>query len=108
MYLYGGSSVEQAERGVPIDLAHRIALEPRCHHDHRRHLVAGQPAAAVGEEIVFRRCVPAARLDRCGHHGVWLDKKELKKVIRSVRAHCAVIGLIAKFDDTGDYDDDDD
>jgi Zn-finger nucleic acid-binding protein len=50
---------------------------------------------------------PFVILDRCPEHGVWLDKKELKKVIRSCRAHSAVIGLIPRFSDTGGDDDDD-
>ena len=48
---------------------------------------------------------PFVILDRCHEHGVWLDKKELKKVIRSCRAHSAVIGLIPRFSDGGDDDD---
>lgn len=48
---------------------------------------------------------PFVILDRCAKHGVWLDKKELKKVIRSCRAHSAVIGLIPGDDDPGDGDD---
>jgi Zn-finger nucleic acid-binding protein len=49
---------------------------------------------------------PFVILDRCGLHGVWLDKKELKKVIRSSRAHAAVMGLAPPFnDDDGDGDD---
>ncbi len=39
---------------------------------------------------------PFVILDRCGLHGLWLDKKELKKVIRSARAHAAVMGLIPR------------
>jgi Zn-finger nucleic acid-binding protein len=45
---------------------------------------------------------PFVILDRCGLHGVWLDKKELKKVIRSVRAHAAVMGLAPAFDEEDD------
>jgi Zn-finger nucleic acid-binding protein len=49
---------------------------------------------------------PFVILDRCAVHGVWLDKKELKKVIRSSRAHAAVLGLIPQFQDDDDDDDD--
>jgi Zn-finger nucleic acid-binding protein len=42
---------------------------------------------------------PFVILDRCGLHGVWLDKKELKKVIRSSRAHATVMGLAPAFND---------
>lgn len=48
---------------------------------------------------------PFVILDRCGLHGVWLDKKELKKVIRSSRAHAAVMGMIPT--PLGDEDDED-
>ncbi len=52
---------------------------------------------------------PFVILDRCAEaHGLWLDKKELKKVIRASRAHAAVMGLIESFTDSDDDDDDDD
>jgi Zn-finger nucleic acid-binding protein len=36
---------------------------------------------------------PFMILDRCEHqHGLWLDKKELKKVVRASRAHAIVLG----------------
>ena len=47
---------------------------------------------------------PFVILDRCALHGLWMDKKELKKIIRSSRAQAVVLGLIDRFDD----DDDDD
>lgn len=50
---------------------------------------------------------PFVILDRCAEgHGLWLDKKELKKVIRATRAHAAVLGLIDGFTDSSDDDED--
>ena len=49
---------------------------------------------------------PFVILDRCAHHGLWLDKKELTKVIRSSRAHARVLGLVDEFDDYADDDED--
>ena len=38
---------------------------------------------------------PFMILDRCeDSHGLWLDKKELKKVVRASRAHAVVLGWI--------------
>ncbi len=48
---------------------------------------------------------PFVVIDRCPEgHGIWLDKRELKKMIRASRSHAAVEGLIAPM---GDDDDDD-
>lgn len=49
---------------------------------------------------------PFSILDRCrNEHGIWLDKKELKKVQRASRAYAAVLGKIPKFDeDAADED----
>jgi len=38
---------------------------------------------------------PFMVLDRCeDQHGLWLDKKELKKVVRASRAHAVVLGWV--------------
>lgn len=38
---------------------------------------------------------PFMVLDRCEQqHGLWLDKKELKKVVRASRAHAVVLGWV--------------
>jgi Zn-finger nucleic acid-binding protein len=51
---------------------------------------------------------PFVVLDLCMDHGLWLDKKELKKVLRSSRAHAGKMGLVAPFvDDDADDEDDD-
>jgi Zn-finger nucleic acid-binding protein len=51
---------------------------------------------------------PFVILDRCSRHGVWLDRSELKKVVRASRAYAAAEGWIPPFDDSDDdYGDDD-
>lgn len=43
---------------------------------------------------------PFMILDRCQTgHGLWLDKKELKKAVRTSRARAVVLGLIPAHDD---------
>ena len=52
---------------------------------------------------------PFVILDRCvDGHGLWLDKKELKKIVRASRAHAAVLGLTPPLGDDDLHDDDDD
>ena len=48
---------------------------------------------------------PFIIIDRCGEHGLWLDKKELKKVVRSSRAQAAAMGLIRHFREEEDDED---
>lgn len=40
---------------------------------------------------------PLVILDRCPSHGLWLDRSELKKVVRASRAHGAAMGLLPPF-----------
>ena len=42
---------------------------------------------------------PFMILDRCAEHGLWLDRSELKKVVRASRAHAAALGWMDPFDD---------
>ncbi len=70
--------------------------------------------AKEGDELTLRRCPtcdrpldrlafggePLVILDRCPEHGVWLDRTELKKVVRSARKEAHPHSL--------DDDDDDD
>jgi len=49
---------------------------------------------------------PFVILDLCRQHGVWLDKKELKKVLRASRGQAAAQGLIPKFAEDEELDDD--
>lgn len=46
---------------------------------------------------------PFVVLDRCAEHGLWLDRKELKRVIRAARGHAAAQGHVFT-----SVDDDDD
>jgi len=39
---------------------------------------------------------PFVILDRCSTHGLWLDDKELRKVVRACRAECAIGGVGAE------------
>lgn len=51
---------------------------------------------------------PFMILERCEEgHGLWLDRKELKKVVRTSRAQAAVLGLILP-PGGGEEEDDDD
>ena len=45
---------------------------------------------------------PFVILDRCAHHGVWLDRSELKKIVRASRAYAAAEGWLPAFDDDDD------
>jgi Zn-finger nucleic acid-binding protein len=49
---------------------------------------------------------PFVILDRCGEHGLWLDRTELKKVVRSCRAaahpHGLPKGVVIEEDDDDD------
>lgn len=38
---------------------------------------------------------PFVILDRCPEHGLWLDRPELRKVVRASRARAAAQGLVA-------------
>lgn len=49
---------------------------------------------------------PFVIIDACKQDGIWLDKKELKKILRASRGQAAAQGLIPKFDDDDDADDD--
>lgn len=47
---------------------------------------------------------PLVIIDMCMDHGIWLDKKELTKVLRSSRAQAAKMGLTAPFVDDEEDD----
>lgn len=48
---------------------------------------------------------PFVILDRCERHGIWLDRSELKKIVRASRAHAAAQGWIPPFDEDEPDDD---
>lgn len=52
---------------------------------------------------------PLVIIDRCPDHGVWLDPKELKKLVRATRAFARVEGLIgSSYDLAADEHEDED
>lgn len=62
------------------------------------------PVCDVGLGRVSFGESPVVALDRCAVHGVWLDRTELKKVVRAARAHGAAAGLLPPFKDEPDPD----
>lgn len=62
------------------------------------------PMCGVGLGRITFGESPVVVLDRCALHGIWLDRSELKKVVRASRAWGASQGLLPAFKDVPDPD----